>query len=194
MQERDEIQAQFAQLHTLRMTEPERILAEWKETAEQQSRAAEEYIATLKEEVETLQKKKSQGMEKDVRHADSDELRELRHSLNESRRREASLHGEVKRLLREVERKGDKEEGQPTSRLATKGGVGSGALGASDERAIRRLYEDLTGLVVNNVERVDGSNSKDSFRRFHAIFACAGYHGAYVRGQTTMSGHSHAPP
>lgn len=42
-----------------------------------------------------------------------------------------------------------------------------------DEKAVRKLYEDLTGLVITGVERIDPA---ESFRRFKAIFAQEDYY------------------
>lgn len=42
-----------------------------------------------------------------------------------------------------------------------------------DEKAVRKLYEDLTGLVITGVERIDPA---EPFRRFKAIFAQEDYY------------------
>ncbi|EPQ31713.1 uncharacterized protein PFL1_01046 [Pseudozyma flocculosa PF-1] len=42
-----------------------------------------------------------------------------------------------------------------------------------DEKAIRRLYEDLTGLVVTGVETYD---AKEKYKRFKMLFANDAYH------------------
>lgn len=42
-----------------------------------------------------------------------------------------------------------------------------------DEKAVRKLYEDLTGLVITGVERIDPNQA---FRRFKAIFAQEDYY------------------
>lgn len=45
---------------------------------------------------------------------------------------------------------------------------------SDDDLAIRRLYEDLTGFTVTEVERAEPGSD---FRRFHLLFSGANYHG-----------------
>lgn len=156
------------------MTEPERLLTEWRKAAEQKNKQTDEYIAMLKSQLDSLSNKTAHASGYD-HEEQSGKSNNLRAQLEDSHRREKALKDENARLVREVE-KSRMQAGSSTSSIAFRAGVGSGQMGAGDERAVRRLYEDLTGIVVNNVEQLDG---RDQFRRFHAIFACAGYHGTY---------------
>ncbi|SPO22714.1 uncharacterized protein UTRI_01392 [Ustilago trichophora] len=67
--------------------------------------------------------------------------------------------------------------GHPRSGIknsATEPTAASASLAAmEDEKAVRKLYEDLTGLVITGVERID---PHESFRRFKAIFAQEDYY------------------
>lgn len=60
------------------------------------------------------------------------------------------------------------------AKTATETTAASTSLAAmEDEKAVRKLYEDLTGLVITAVERIDPSAP---FRRFKAIFAQEDYY------------------
>lgn len=49
--------------------------------------------------------------------------------------------------------------------------------GSPDAGAVKRMYEDLTGFVVTDVEICD---EEQDLRRFRIIFAGAGYYGALM--------------
>lgn len=60
------------------------------------------------------------------------------------------------------------------AKMAAEPSAASASLAAmEDEKAVRKLYEDLTGLVVTGVERIDAAQP---FRRFKAIFAQEDYY------------------
>ncbi|KAJ1032510.1 hypothetical protein NDA16_000533 [Ustilago loliicola] len=60
------------------------------------------------------------------------------------------------------------------SKSTTESTAVSNSLAAmEDEKAVRKLYEDLTGLVVTGVERI---SSSEPYRRFKAIFAQEDYY------------------
>ena len=48
-------------------------------------------------------------------------------------------------------------------------------MSARDEQAVRRMYEDLTGFIVSDVEMHD---RRRGLRRFKMVFTSAGYFGA----------------
>ena len=63
---------------------------------------------------------------------------------------------------------------RPGAKASTEPSAASTSLAAmEDEKAVRKLYEDLTGLVITGVERIDPA---ESFRRFKAIFAQEDYY------------------
>jgi hypothetical protein len=171
LQELEDVQAQFDELRELRITAPEQLLTEWQRDAERTTKATEEYIAALK---------RQHDEHRDGRcslHTTSNG-KDLQLHLQEAQAREVRLQEQIAKQARELESL-RRQVGSSTSTLANRAGVGSGyMLGAGDERAVRRLYEDLTGIVVNKVERVEGH---EDFRRFHAIFACAGYHDLEIK-------------
>ncbi len=60
--------------------------------------------------------------------------------------------------------------------------LGAGVGAAEAERAIRRLYEDLTGLVVSSVERNvaeldEQGGAEADFKVFKGVFAAQGFYG-----------------
>lgn len=184
-EDNSDIQAQFDQLRSLRITEPERQLTEWRKLAEQKDKKSEEYILVLKKQIEALSS--SQG--KSVPAGLSANQREdknyvaLQKEIEEMRKREKTLKEANARQARQLE--GLRlQTGTSTSSTAYRLGTGSSQLGMGDERAVRRLYEDLTGLMINKVEQVDG---QEEFRRFHAIFACAGYHDLEIKLEESTS-------
>lgn len=181
--ERDEVQEQFDELRELRLTEPERTLSEWKKVSEKQKKYSEDYIKTLKKQVAALEKHTSSSSTVE---ASSSNDRRLEQQLSQSQQREARLQEKLELLSKQLEQSSSRHT--PTSRMAMQARVGSGALSGSDERAVRRLYEDLTGLVVNKVEQIDPHAAQaDGHRRFHAIFACAGYHDLEVKLEESLS-------
>lgn len=159
------MQSQFDDLREARQTEPERILFEWKKLADQRDRQADEYITKLKSQIKSLETKKDPLSSS----SDGALFRGHRDGNNEDRTtKEKKLKEEVARLTHELS----------TSSMALKNRIGSGSMGHSDEKAVRRLYEDLTGLVVNKVELVQ-DKEKSNFRSYHAIFASAGYYSKF---------------
>ena len=180
-----DIQAQFDQLRSLRITQPERDLAEWQKMIEQKNRKSEEYIAILKKQIEALSNSKGNDIPliPKANHRDEENFITLQAEMEEMRKRERILKEENARQARQLDNL-RLQSGTSTSSTAYRLGLGSSQMGMGDERAIRRLYEDLTGLMINKVEQVDG---REDFRRFHAIFACAGYHDLEIKLEESNS-------
>lgn len=177
-----DLQAQFDQLRSLRITQPERDLVEWQKMTEQKNKKSEEYIAMLKKQVEALSKSKGNEIPL-ANQRDEIQLTTLQAEMEEMRKRERILKEENARQARQLDNL-RLQTGSSTSSTAYRLGVGSSQMGMGDERAVRRLYEDLTGLMINKVEQVDG---RENFRRFHAIFACAGYHDLEIKLEESNS-------
>jgi len=181
-----DVQGQFDELYSLRHTEPERNLLEWQKMAEQKSKKAEEYIAILKKQVESLshhsQERNGPTMPS-VNERENKDFTSLQLELEDMRKREKQLKEENARQARQLESL-RLQTGTSTSSTAYRLGLGSSQMGMGDERAVRRLYEDLTGLMINKVEQVEG---REDFRRFHAIFACAGYHDLEIKLEESTS-------
>lgn len=182
-----DLQAQFDHLRSLRITEPERLLAEWRKVAEQKSKKSEEYIAILKKQVEKLSHSQMSSIpEKPSSYASERAVKDihfLQSEIEEMRKREKVLKEENARQARQLDNLRS-QTGSSTSSTAYRLGIGSSQMGMGDERAVRRLYEDLTGLMINKVEQVEG---RENFRRFHAIFACAGYHDLEIKLEESIS-------
>lgn len=128
--------------------------------ADQRDMQAEEYVAKLKGQIKSLEAAKANATT-----SSSSDSALFRGGMGDILAREKRLEEEVGRLTNEL----------ATSSMALKAKVGSGSMGSSDEKAVRRLYEDLTGLVINKVELVSG-REKNNFRSFHACLASTGYH------------------
>lgn len=153
----------------MRQTEPERLLADWKKLANQRDMQAEEYIKKLKNQLQSAQSKRESTMSSS---SDGALFRHAKDGVDDDNAiswpaREKKLTQELAKLKQEL----------AASSLALKSRAGQGMtnIGLGDEKAIRRLYEDLTGLVINKVEPAI-HREKDYFRSFHAIFASDGYY------------------
>lgn len=94
--------------------------------------------------------------------AKADVVEGLRAKLREATDRVERRQGDVARL-----------EAELASRARPAPASGT----AADQRAVRKLYEDLTGIVINRVEPVE----QDDLLRFSMVFACDGYHGAFAK-------------
>lgn len=60
-----------------------------------------------------------------------------------------------------------------TAATASSGSGGPTVSANEDDKAVRKLYEDLTGLVITGVEMMD---SRDKMRKYKAIFGHGDYH------------------
>ncbi|CBQ70389.1 conserved hypothetical protein [Sporisorium reilianum SRZ2] len=198
--QRDEIQAQYDELRTLRHTDSERALDEFKKTAEARYRHDKDLINSLKVKVEAAEKraKEAEGgvaaagggdrsmsiLNASVRESVQPEApdhrieelekqhrTEMAEALRTQKRLEEDLRSYKLQLEQEIAQ--SKANGaKPSSSTATS--AASASLAAlEDEKAVRKLYEDLTGLVVTGVERID---AHQPFRRFKAIFAQEDYY------------------
>lgn len=61
-------------------------------------------------------------------------------------------------------------------------GSGSGYNRDGDNQAVRRLYEDLTGIVISRIElceREEGDDANSERRRYTGAYAAVGHHGEY---------------
>ncbi|TKY85135.1 hypothetical protein EX895_006215 [Sporisorium graminicola] len=200
--QRDEIQAQYDELRQLRYTDPEQVLDDFKKTAEARYRHDKDLISSLKVKVEAAEKraKEAEGgvsapggadrsmsilnasvMRESVQPELSDQrIEELekqhRKEMAEAIRTQKRLEEDVRayKLQLEQEIAQSKANGAKASSAATATSAASASLAAlEDEKAVRKLYEDLTGLVVTGVERIE---AHQPFRRFKAIFAQEDYY------------------
>lgn len=196
--ERDEIQSQYDELRQLRDTAPEQALEEFKKTAEARYRHDKDLINSLKAKIEAAEKrvKEAEGggvgadrsmsiLNASIRESvqpafDEGKLEELkdahRREMLEAERKQRRLEEDVKsyKLQLEQEIAQSKSLRSKSNANAEPSSAASTSLAAfEDERAVRKLYEDLTGLVVTGVEKIDAN---EPFRRFKAIFAQEDYY------------------
>ncbi|UZJ54398.1 hypothetical protein CBS101457_003718 [Exobasidium rhododendri] len=168
--ERDQVQSQFDDLREVRQTAPEKRLSEWKKLAEQRDRQAEEYITRLKEQIDSLQTK-GNGMSSDSV-LTSDERKHW--------------------AVRENDAEEEVTRSTKVTSASSKDKNSTNGLGVSDERAVRKLYEDLTGLIVSKVELLQGREGHP-YRAFHAIFGSSGYYSLEMRLEESESVESSRP-
>ncbi|CEH14215.1 Monopolin complex, subunit Csm1/Pcs1 [Ceraceosorus bombacis] len=178
--EKDAVQSEFDSLRELRKSEPERALAELKRVAESRAKHQKEMINTLKIRLDTAERR-VRALEADGRSAGSAHMSTtavddatLATVLNER----DDARAEVERLQKELREEVASSQALMKQRLPSSSATAQAPVrptseSAAHDRAIRTLYEDLTGLVINNVETFD--KEKD-FRRFKTVFACPGYH------------------
>lgn len=171
--EREAIQEQFDRLKELRVTQSEKTLVEWKRASEARQRRTCTLLLTP-DMTESLNAWKQRAEHAEHR------LRELEReegagpSASAPNRRVQQLEDEVARLtekLATTQREFDAE----TKRVAELEQAPSRA--TNDERAVRRLYEDLTGFFISDVEVYDTAHD---LHRFRFLFTSAGYHGMYT--------------
>ncbi|WFD48392.1 hypothetical protein GLX27_003062 [Malassezia furfur] len=162
--EREAIQEQFDRLKELRVTQSEKTLVEWKRASEARQRHMTESLNAWKQRAE---------------HAEH-RLRELEReegagpSASAPNRRVQQLEDEVARLTEKLATTQREFEAE-TKRVAELERAPSRA--TDDERAVRRLYEDLTGFFISDVEVYDAAHD---LHRFRFLFTSAGYHGMYT--------------
>ncbi|CDR99352.1 uncharacterized protein SPSC_04035 [Sporisorium scitamineum] len=198
--QRDEIQAQYDDLRQLRNTDAEKALDEFKKTAEARYRHDKDLINSLKVKVEAAEKraKEAEGgasganggdrsmsiLNASVRESVQPEtpdrrIEELekqhRKEMAEAVRQQKRLEEDVRAYKLQLEQEIAQSKAHGAKASAANGtSAASASLAAlEDEKAVRKLYEDLTGLVVTGVERIDANQT---FRRFKAIFAQEDYY------------------
>lgn len=191
--ERDEIQAQYDELRQLRDTVPEQALEEFKKTAEARYRHDKDLINSLKGKVEAAEKRAREAeggaatggdrsmsiLNASVRESvqpDDGRLEELREQhrkeMLEAERKHRRLEEDVRSYKLQLEQ--EIAQSKSKSKAASEPSAASASLAAmEDEKAVRKLYEDLTGLVVTGVEKIE---PHEPFRRFKAIFAQEDYY------------------
>jgi hypothetical protein len=158
------VQSQFDELREMRHTEPEKLLSEWKKAASQRDAKAEEYTNKLKHQLEA-----SSTAKKDSAMSSSSDG-----AFFHRNGKEGHLSDDSRKYREELARLQLANESLMSAlRGRTVQGIAGGGL--DDAKAIRRLYEDLTGLVINKVESAV-NREKDYHRCFHAIFASDGYY------------------
>lgn len=194
--ERDEIQSQYDELRQLRATAPEQALDEFKKTAEARYRHDKDLINSLKAKVDAAEKRAKEAQASGLAGADRSmsilnasvsesvqpddariqELQELhRKQMLEAQTKIQRLEQDVQSYKLQLEQEIAQSQTHTKSVKATsETSAASTSLAAiEDEKAVRKLYEDLTGLVITGVEKIDPS---EPFRRFKAIFAQEDYY------------------
>lgn len=198
--QRDDIQAQYDELRTLRHTDAEKALDEFKKTAEARYRHDKDLINSLKVKVEAAEKraKDVEGgaagagggdrslsiLNASVRESVQPEspdhrIEELekqhRKEMAEAQRQQKRLEEDVRAYKMQLEQEiaQSKAHGTKASSASEPSAASASLAALEDEKAVRKLYEDLTGLVVTGVERIE---PHQPFRRFKAIFAQEDYY------------------
>lgn len=169
---------QFDELRSLRNTRAEADLAAYKEASESSQRHSKELVASLKTRLEQAEKRaNSKAAAEDASEdgggssaqnvklkAEVDRLRKERNAAQDSADR---LGQELKSARRQQQSKSSTSE-----RLLD-----------VEREAIRKLYEDLTGITIQRVEECephdDEPQSSDGVvqRRFRAFFAAFSHYG-----------------
>ncbi|KOS12491.1 chromosome segregation protein [Malassezia pachydermatis] len=168
--ERDAIQAQFDRLKELRMTQSEKTLAEWKKASETRHRHTLESLSAWKnraEHAEHRAKELEQQVKEPSAPISSDKTATV--ALEQLKQEVAALTDKLAESRRELE----EEKAKRTALEAQLQNMTSAASVREDEMAIRRMYEDLTGFIVNEVEMHDTVHKQ---RRYDMIFTGADYY------------------
>lgn len=159
IQERDAIQAQFDRLKDLRMTQSEKTLVEWKKASETRHRHVLESLASWKNRAEHAEHRVK-------------ELERITPRDSGSDLRATQLDQDVSRLTEQLARM-QRALGDEQARRAELEGQIHAYSANKDERAIRRMYEDLTGFMVR---QVDVPNPEETHRRYDILFTGADFH------------------
>lgn len=184
--ERDEIQAQYDELRQLRTTAPEEALDEFKKTAEARYRHDKDLINSLKVKIEAAERraKDSEGgdrslsmVDKSVRESVAPETEELerqhRRELAEAMKVQKRLEDEVRSYKLQLEQEVAQSKATRSANKPSDTAASTSLAAMEDEKAVRKLYEDLTGLVITGVEPIQPPST---LRRFKAIFAQEDYY------------------
>lgn len=209
--ERDELQSQYDELRRLRQTAPEKALDDFKRTAETRYRHDKDLITSLKGKIEAAEKRARESSGASDRSAsvlntsvresvqpDTAELEELRkehrREMADAARTQRKLEDEVRTYKLQLEQ----EVAQSKALLAAAGSSSTAAVGRNTktttdsdtrlslpsneyETAVRKLYEDLTGIVITGVEEIRPDPKVKNvpakpYKRFKALFGQEGYH------------------
>ncbi|WFD29918.1 hypothetical protein MSPP1_000932 [Malassezia sp. CBS 17886] len=162
LQERDTIQAQFDRLKELRMTQSEKTLVEWKRASEARHRHTLESVALWKNRAEHAERRLR---EVERENPDGDVRGDGPASSEESARLTAQLVATQRELAEQTSAAATLRDQLDTHAKAPDA--------RADEAAIRRLYEDLTGFIISDVEQHDGEREQ---RRYKIVFAGADSH------------------
>lgn len=153
-----------------------------------EDREREEENERLRREVETLKREKKKADEEgESEHTSLTTVIETLtprplHSTYLARRLALELRTEV-----ESSRALLSNSKNSTSGPSASSGSGSGYNRDGDNQAVRRLYEDLTGIVISRIElcdREEGDDAHNERRRYTGAYAAVGHHGEYREGQT----------
>ncbi|EST06402.1 hypothetical protein PSEUBRA_004298 [Kalmanozyma brasiliensis GHG001] len=187
--ERDEIQSQYDELRQLRTTAPEEALDEFKKTAEARYRHDKDLINSLKVKIEAAEKRASEAaggtvgdrsvsiLDKSVRESVAPEMEEMekqhRRELAEAIKVQKRLEEEVRSYKLQLEQEVAQSKATRSINKPSETAASTSLAAMEDEKAVRKLYEDLTGLVITGVELIQPPST---LRRFKAIFAQEDYY------------------
>ncbi|PWN51447.1 hypothetical protein IE53DRAFT_378959 [Violaceomyces palustris] len=200
--ERDEVQRQFDELQELRQTRSEKALEEFKLAADANLKRVKALADSYKVRAEAAERRakeadanghgnadrsmsiraasvaSSNNAAEDVQKVERKYQRRLAEMEKEVKEKNEENHRLEKQLSQEIQASKKLQQSLASSSNSKMGKAAEAQSQASasamaDEKAVRRLYEDLTGLIINGVEFHD---DLAKFRRFKAVFACLGYH------------------
>ncbi|KDN46290.1 hypothetical protein K437DRAFT_294346 [Tilletiaria anomala UBC 951] len=213
--ERDLVQGELDQLRELRHTQAEKQFAELKRASEQRRKDMQEKYSALQAQIAALERmnaSSAQSLAVSVastsaatpRADDTETVVELEAELARERSERRKMQEDFQRLQREYEAEIASSKAllsaamphcssaasKPTNPRDVKSATAAAGAGvglAEEEKAIRRLYEDLTGMVIRSVERQDDSGD---FKTFNGIFASQGYYDVQFSIEESESEHS----
>ncbi|SNX82365.1 uncharacterized protein MEPE_01071 [Melanopsichium pennsylvanicum] len=199
--ERDEIQEQYDELRKLRSTNPEQQLDEYKKVAEARYRHDKDLVNSLKAKVEAAEKRSKEaenggaavniGGDRSISILNASVVRESvapevpdqrleemekqhKKELAEAARIQKKLEEDVKMYKMQLEQEIAQSKAASKNANTSQPSAAQASLAAvEDEKAVRKLYEDLTGLVITGVEKI---HPAEPFRRFKALFAQEDYY------------------
>ncbi|PWN21712.1 hypothetical protein BCV69DRAFT_311443 [Microstroma glucosiphilum] len=179
-QERDTYLSQFAELKAVRSTAAETDLASYKKAAETRFRHSEDLVKSYKNSLDRAEKRLrgEMGLMGDEEREREEENERLRKEVETLKREKKKADEEARRLTLEL-----RTEVESSRALLSNSKNGSSSSSGfnrdGDNQAVRRLYEDLTGIVISRIElceREEGDDANSEKRRYTGAYAAVGHH------------------
>ncbi|PWN27794.1 hypothetical protein BDZ90DRAFT_260280 [Jaminaea rosea] len=178
--ERDALSRSLTDVQALRSTSAETALASYKRATDAKMKHSTELATSLKARLQSAERKAKKAGGGDMDEEDEaglevedDVVEKLREELEREKKARREAQDKTKRLEQDLRT----ASSSSSAARGTAAPVGQGTLNDADNRAVRRLYEDLTGIVISRVDILKGEDADDEERRkFTGVFTATGHH------------------
>ncbi|CAO1638098.1 unnamed protein product [Parajaminaea phylloscopi] len=171
--ERDALRQSLDELTSLRHTTAESTLEKYKKASESRFKHSQDLVASLQSRLEVAEARAASGQHQGqssspltdpaAGNAASEEVKKLKSRIEGLQKDKRKAEEHAKQLVQELQ---SATEAPKRLRLSD-----------ADHAAVRRLYEDLTGIAISRIEVLaETSGMDEEHRSFQGVFAAAGHH------------------